>query len=99
MLRSGALDLSGNPITAVLAGPVGTSASLWPSAFRGVGPTPPAHLDMREEVRPIEQHGFTLADFLAERLVLRHFKWDIKTQSPDTIDTLEPFHTTELGRT
>lgn len=98
MLRCGRLDLKANAITAVLAGPIGTSAGLWPSAFRGVGPTPPAHLDMRETVKPIEQHGFTLADFLPDRIGLRFFKWDVKTQSPDAIDSLEPFHTAELGR-
>jgi hypothetical protein len=26
------------------------------------------------------------------------FKWDVKTQSVDAIDTLEPFHTAELTR-
>ena len=58
------------------------------SAFRGVGPTPPAHLDLHEDVKPIEQHGFTLADFLPDTIVVRLFKWDVKTQSPDAIDTL-----------
>jgi hypothetical protein len=53
---------------------------------------------MREEIKPIEQHGFTLADFLPDRIALRFFKWDVKTQSPDAIDTLEPFHSAELGR-
>jgi hypothetical protein len=55
-------------------------------------------LNVREEIRPIEQHSFTMADFLTDRIILRFFKWDLKTQSPDAIDTLEPFHTTELGR-
>jgi len=32
--------------------------------------------------------------FLPDRIRLRLFKWDVKTQSPDAIDTLEPFHTT-----
>jgi len=32
------------------------------------------------------------------QMVLRQFKWDVKTQAPETIDTLEPFHTTELLR-
>jgi hypothetical protein len=27
---------------------------------------------------------------------LRMFKWDVKTQSPDAIEALEPFHTAEL---
>jgi hypothetical protein len=98
MLRTGRLDFTANPITIALSGPVSTGDTLWPSAFRGVGATPPAHLDLREEVRPIEQHGFTIADFLPDRIRLRLFKWDVKTQSPDAIDTLEPFHTTEIGR-
>jgi hypothetical protein len=98
MLRSGAMDLSVNPITAVLPGPIGTHPGGWPSTRRGIGATPPRHLDLREEIKPIEQHGFTLADFHADRIVLRCFKWDVGTQSPDAIDGLEPFHTTELTR-
>lgn len=98
MLRSGTLDFSAHPVTSVLSGPIGTGANGWPSAFRGVGATPPAHLDVREDVKPIEQHGFTLADFFPDRMVLRLFKWDVKTQSPEAIDSLEPFHTVELAR-
>ena len=69
-------------------------------AFRtpGIGASPAAYLDLREEIKPIEQHSFTIADFLPDKIVLRFFKWDRKTQSPETIDTLDPFHTTELGR-
>ena len=98
MLRSGALDLAANPITTVLPGPIGTRPEGWPSNRRGIGATPPAHLELREEIKPIEQHGFTVADFLADRIVLRFFKWDVNTQPPDAIDSLEPFHTTELTR-
>ncbi len=98
MLRSGSIDLAMNPVTAVLAGPLGTSPGGWPSTFRGIGPTVPAHLDAREEVKPLEQHGFTLADFLPDRIVLRLFKWDVNREPPDLIDRLEPFHTTELER-
>ena len=71
---------------------------VWPSAFRGIGPTPTAHLDLREEVKPIEQHGFTIADFLSDRIELRFFKWDLRMQSPEEIDRLVPFHTTTLTR-
>ena len=98
IMRSGTLDLAKNPLTAVLAGPIGTAPGAWPSAFRGVGSTPPHHLEVQEEIKPIEQHSFTIADFLQDRLVLRFFKWDLKTESPDAIDRLEAFHTTELGR-
>ena len=31
-------------------------------------------------------------------MVVRLFKWDIKTQPVDAIDTLEPFHTAQLSR-
>ena len=98
ILRCGSLNLEKNPLTAVLSGPIGTSPGGWPSAYRGVGPSTPEHLDLREEVKPIEQHSFTIADFLPDRIRLRFFKWDVKTQSPEAIDGLEPFHTTEIGR-
>jgi len=98
MLRAGAIDLQQHPVTTVLAGPLGTGPAGWPSAFRGIGATPPAHVDMREEVKPSEQHGFTLADFFADRIVLRFFKWDVRASPPEAIDALEPFHTTELVR-
>lgn len=98
MLRSGSIEMSSNPVTTVLAGPIGTAPTGWPSANRGVGATPPAHLDIRETVKPIEQHGFTIVDFTPDRIELRMFKWDVKTQPPEAIDSLEPFHTEELTR-
>ena len=65
ILRSGKLDLEKTPITAILSGPIGTGPLGWPSGRRGVGSTPPAYLDVNEEIKPIEQHGFTIADFSA----------------------------------
>jgi hypothetical protein len=98
MLRSGSLDLRANPVIAVLNGPISTGDRGWPSAFRGTGPLPSTHLEMEEAVRPIEQHGFTIADFTPDKIVLRLFKWDVKTQPTEAIDTLAPFHTAELPR-
>jgi hypothetical protein len=98
MLRAGSHDFQGNPITTVLAGPIGTGPGGWPSAFRGIGATPPSHIDLHADVEPIEQHGFTLVDFLRDRIVLRLFAWDVKSQSPEAIDGLEPFEILELGR-
>ena len=98
MLRCGSQSLEANPITTVLSGPIGTSPAGWPSLRRGVGATPPTHIDLREEVAPIEQHGFTVADFQPDGIDLRFFKWDLKTMSLDAIDSLEPFHTTRLTR-
>ena len=78
-------------------GPTGTSIRGFPSVVRGIGATPPAHLDLEETVPPVEHHGFTLADFLADRIVLRQYKWDVNSQPLEAIDRLEPFRTTELG--
>lgn len=97
ILRCGRHNLEANPITAVLSGPIGTGPTGWPSARRGTGATPPAHIDLREEVAPIEQHGFIMAEFLADRIELRFFRWDVKTQGPDAIDLLEPFHVMRLA--
>ena len=98
ILRSGTLDLSANPVVTALTGPVGTHAGGWPSRIRKVGATPPIHLTVDEQVKPSEQHGFTLADFTPDTIVLRFFKWDVATQGVETLDTLEPFHTAELKR-
>ena len=99
MMRSGHLNFSRNPVIAVLPGPLGTSKGGWASEFRGVGPKPPQHLDMQETITPIEENGFLLVDFTPESITLRYFKWNQKTQPVSDIDTLEPFHTTELKRT
>lgn len=99
MLRSGGLDLRQNPVNVALSGTIGTRPGGWPSTgIRGTPATPSAVLDLAEQIKPIEQHGFTLADFTPDKIVLRFFKWDVKTQPVEAIDTLQPFHTAELSR-
>lgn len=98
ILRSGTLDLSSNPVVSVLTGPVGTKATGWPSGKRKIPATPSIHLSVDEQIKPIEQHGFTIADFSRDAIVLRFFKWDVNTQDADALDTLEPFHVTELHK-
>ncbi len=94
---AGAFDFSANPIATVLSGPVGTSAAGFPSVVRNARPEPSKYLDFDEQVIPFEQHGFTLVDFLPDRIVVQMFKWDVNSQSLADIDTLEPFHTVSLG--
>jgi hypothetical protein len=99
MLRSGTLDLARNPVNVALSGTIGTWPGGWPSTgIRGTPATPSAVLDLAEQVKPIEQHGFTLVDFTPEKILLRMFKWDVNTQSVEAIDTLQPFHSAELVR-
>src|SRR6266850_6475528 len=97
MLRSGALDFRSHPINVALPGTIGTRPGGWPSAgIRGTPATPSAVLDFEEQVKPIEQHGFILADFTPGKIALRFFRWDVKTQPVEAIDALQPFHTAEL---
>lgn len=96
--RTGEQDLSANPVIAVLSGTIGTGDHGWPSHSRGVGAQPSLHIHMEELVKPVEQHGFTLADFTQKTITLHMFKWDKKSQPIEAIDTLEPFYSVELPR-
>src|SRR5215831_422133 len=96
--RSGNQEFRANPVATVLSGPIGTAPLGWPSAFRGTAAMPPEHLDIQEEIKPIEQHSFTIADFLADKITLRFFKWDVKNDPVEKIDTLQPFKVIELTR-
>jgi hypothetical protein len=98
MQRSGALDFSRKPIIVVLSGPLGTGDRGWPSAFRGIGATPPVHLQMEENLKPVEENGFIIADFTTDGITIRFFRFNYHRQSADDIDTLEPFRVTELKR-
>ena len=98
MQRSGALDFSRNPIVVILSGPLGTGDRGWPSAFRGIGATPPVHLEMEENLKPVEENGFIIADFTIDGITVRFFRFNYHKQSADEIDRLEPFRVTELRR-
>ena len=94
--RSGTIDMSANPLNVILSGPIGTEDRGFPSRIRGIGATAPAHLDLEETYAPIEDHGFTLVDFLPDRIVVRLFAWDVDREPLEAIDRLEPIFTTEL---
>ena len=96
MQRSGGVDMSANPMTAILSGPVGTAPRSWPSASRGIGATPSEHIDLKELAAPVEQHGFTLVDFFSDHMEVQLFKWDVNSESVDALDRLEPFYTVDL---
>ena len=89
--------MAARPVTTVLSGPVGTSIRGFPSVVRGIGASIPEHLEMEESMAPIEDHGFTIVDFLPDRISLRQYKWDVDRQPLEAIDSLEPFYSTELN--
>jgi hypothetical protein len=94
ILRSGDLNLRSNPITTVLAGPLGTGPLGWASVFRGTGPQTPSGIEIEESLRPLEKNGFALIDWTSEGAAIRLFSWKLG-EDPAAIDRLEPFHTIE----
>jgi len=94
--QSGDLDLSANPVHAVLTGPLGTLRG-WPSAARGTPPMAATSLthDVRGET--FEKNGFALFDVTPSEITVRLFAW--KTGEPESaIDELEPYHTSVIRR-
>jgi putative tryptophan/tyrosine transport system substrate-binding protein len=45
-----------------------------------------------------EENGFIIADFTADSITIRFFRFNYHKQNPEIIDTLEPFRVTELKR-
>ena len=96
ILKTSDIDLRSNPVISVLPGPVGTGRPGWPSLVRGLRALPPAGLDVDEGLPTLEENGFTIADFAAEGVTLRYFRW--KLGRPEAaLDTLEPFRVTNLA--
>jgi len=98
MMRCGALEFSKNPVVVILSGPLGTGDRGWPSAFRGIGASVPNHLQMEENLKPLEENGFIIADLTREGITVRYFRFNYHQQAAEMIDTLEPFRVTELKR-
>ena len=95
--RSGSIDLSANPVHVALSGTQGSKGAGFPSGLRATPPKPTSHVDLREEITPLEENGFTIADLTAETITLRFFGWDSTRQSEDEIDRLRPFKEIELA--
>lgn len=93
--KSGAVDVSAHPPTVMIAGPISTGASGWPSAARNTLAQSAIGLEMDTRVPVVEHNGFTIADFSGNEIQLRLFGW--KEGTPvEAISTLDPFHTETL---
>ncbi len=90
-------SLERNPVTSVLTGAIGTGALGWPSQFRGTPPLPSGVLETEVEVEPIEENGFTLADFTRDAVRFSFFRWTPE-QGEEAIERLEPFREVEIPR-
>ncbi|MEO7652615.1 MAG: alkaline phosphatase D family protein [Bryobacteraceae bacterium] len=85
------LDLRRNPVNAVLTGPISTGPRGWPSAARGTPPQVATGIEIDQTLAPLENNGFTIADFFPERIEFQQFRWKIG-QPESALDRMTPFH-------
>lgn len=97
VLQSGDLDLSANPLTTILSGPLGTGDLSFPSAARGELPWTPAILEARQLAALQERNGFTLLDITPDRVTARLFAWR-PLEPMEAIASLEPRSTIVIER-
>ncbi|MBO9712389.1 twin-arginine translocation signal domain-containing protein [Sphingomonas sp.] len=95
--HSGDLDLSANPINALLAGTIGTAKNGFPSSARGAFPFTPAALKATDINKLEERNGFTLFDVTADKIVVRQFRWR-PPEPVAAIASLEPYDTFTIER-
>jgi hypothetical protein len=94
---NGKQDLRRNPVHTVLAGPVSTGPRGWPSSARGTPPLVPEGIEIDQDLKPLEHNGFTIADFLADRIEFRMYRW--KIGRPDSeLENMKPFHEFTIRR-
>ncbi|WP_343517915.1 hypothetical protein [Sphingomonas sp.] len=95
--RSGDLDLSRNPVRALVAGPVGTATNGFPSSARGAFPFTPAALRADPLNKLEEKNGFTLFDVTRDKIEVRQFRWR-PPEPVEAIARLEPYSTFTIER-
>lgn len=94
--RSRELDLTSNPVHAVLTGTLGTRNG-WPSDYRGTPPLPAIGLRHEGQGAVMEKNGFTLLEIERDAITVSLFAW--KTGEPVVdIDSLAPYHTYTIAR-
>ncbi len=90
-------DLRRNPVHSVLTGPIGTGPRGWPSAARGTPPRVATGIGIKETLAPLEMNGFTLVDFLPDRVECSLYRW--KMDRPESeLDRMQPFHRFAIPR-
>jgi hypothetical protein len=93
--QSGNIALHDNPVNVMIAGPVSTGPTGWPSAARNTLAQTAIGIGMDTRIPVVEHNGFTIADFTENGIELRFFGW--KQGTPESsIGNLEAFHTEKL---
>ena len=97
LTASGDIDLSANPVEALLAGTVGTGSRGWPSMGRGMFPATPGKLVGTDVAETEEKNGFTLFDVTPDHVEVRQFRWR-PPEPVEAIASLEPYATFRIER-
>jgi len=93
---SGDIDLSANPVDAILAGTVGTRTR-WPTNSRGFFPGTPGKLIGTDTAETVEKNGFTLFDVTPDHVEVRQFSWR-PPEPVEAIAALQPYATFRIER-
>ncbi len=75
IVQSGDLNLTANPMTSILAGPIGTGDLGFPSAARGEIASRPKALSGVDIASLTEKNGFTIVDLMPTRIDVQMFTW------------------------
>lgn len=94
--KSGALNLSENPVHTFCVGPLGTAGPGFPSRYRGIGAQVPSQLDLDELLKPLEKNGFSIIDITSKAMRVRMFAWRPPTAASN-IDTMSPLEDFEVS--
>jgi len=95
--QSGDLDLSANPIQAILPGTIGTGTPGFPSSVRGVAPFHPKTLGVTDPAPMEERNGFSIVDVYRDRVEVRQFRWR-PPEPVAAIANLQPSHSFTIPR-
>lgn len=95
--RSGDLDLSTNPIHAILPGTIGTGNEGYPSSARGIKPFHPAALTISDTAAMEERNGFSIVDVYPSRIDVQQFRWR-PPEPVASIAGLQPSHRFSIAR-
>jgi len=68
------LDLSNNPVTSILSGPVGVGDLGWLSRARGVTAEHPKGVNVDNLLKPVERNGYTLLQVNQESIQVQQFQ-------------------------
>lgn len=97
IMRSGDIDLSANPVEAILPGTVGTGKLGFPSAARGIAPFHPATADILDIAKMQERNGFSIVDVRRDTIEVRQFVW--RPPEPiEAIQNLQPSNSYTIAR-